>query len=414
MHLLFIHQAFPAQFGRLGLELHERFGWQCTYLVQDYAACPTPTAAMLEKLTVHRLNLPAEYKARKLIPWAQTYGRFLELCAAVYRGMTELPDVKPDLVVCHDGLGPGLFLPDLLSCPVVNYCEYYFAPGHADISYRLDLPPAEPAQFYPRCINAGTLVSLIDCAGAYAPTEWQRKSFPERFRPKIEVHFDGIDTQLYLPRRVPHDQAAELLGRSVPRGTRIVTFAARGFESIRGFDLFMRLAARIAQERPDVLFVVIGSDEIYYSWDKLFTGEQSFREWVLARGDFDLSRFVFTGQVDPERLADLLCLSDLHIYLTAPFVPSWSLLNALACGCVVLGSDVAPVREVIEPGRTGLVTPLFDLEAQTEMALRVLDDPAAHAPLGAAGRRLVEQRYSLDVCVPDLKDYFTRMAQRPA
>jgi glycosyltransferase involved in cell wall biosynthesis len=162
-----------------------------------------------------------------------------------------------------------------------------------------------------------------------------------------------------------------------------------------------------------VLFVVIGSDEVYYSWDKLFTGDQSFRDWVLARGDFDLSRFIFTGQVDPERLADLLSLSDLHVYLTAPFVPSWSLLNALACGCVVLGSDVEPVREIIEPGQTGLVAPLFDIEAQTQTALRILDDPAAYAPLGAAGRRLVEQRYSLDVCVPNLADYFRRMAQRP-
>jgi glycosyltransferase involved in cell wall biosynthesis len=367
---------------------------------------------MLAKLEIHRLDLPAEYRARKLIPWAQTYGRFLELCAAVYQGVRSLPELRPDLIVCHDGLGPALFLRDLFPCPIVNYCEYYFAPSHRDISYRIDLPPAEPALFYPRCINAGTLVSLLDCSAGYSPTAWQRRSFPKRFWPKIEVHFDGIDTELYRPGRVARPQAGALLGgRSVSPQTRIVTFAARGFESIRGFDLFLRLAQRIARERSDVLFVVIGSDEVYYSWDKLFTGEQSFREWALGQGEYDLSRFVFTGQVEPERLADLLCLSDLHVYLTAPFVPSWSLFNALACGCPVLASDVEPVREIIEPGVTGLVAPLFDIDAQTEQALRVLDDPAAHAPLGEAGRRLLEDRYSLEVCVPGLEQFFLRVCQ---
>ena len=93
------------------------------------------------------------------------------------------------------------------------------------------------------------------------------------------------------------------------------------------------------------------------------------------------------GPGRPERLADLLCLSDLHVYLTAPFVPSWSLFNALACGCVVLASDVDPVREIIEPGVTGLVAPLFDIDYQAQVALRVLDDPAAHASLRKAGRQ---------------------------
>ena len=376
MHVLFIHQAFPAQFGRLGLELHERFGWRCSFLVQELSGCPTPTPAMLEKLEIHRVSLPTEYRSRKLIPWAQTFGRYLELCTAVAEEVRKRPELQPDLIVCHDGLGPALFLADHHVCPIVNYSEYYFAPGHRDISYRIDLPPAEPAHFYPRCINAGTLMSLLDSAGAYAPTEWQRRSFPERFWPKIEVHFDGIDTELYRSGRVMREQAGQLLGgRPLPPGTRIVTFAARGFESIRGFDLFMRMANRLAKERADVLFVAIGNDEIYYSWDKLFTGEKTFRQWVLSRTECDASRFVFTGQVEPERLADLLCLSDLHVYLTAPFVTSWSMFNALACGCVVLASDVEPVREIIEHGRTGLLAPLFDTDLQVETALRVLDSP---------------------------------------
>jgi glycosyltransferase involved in cell wall biosynthesis len=158
-----------------------------------------------------------------------------------------------------------------------------------------------------------------------------------------------------------------------------------------------------------VLFVVVGGEEIHYGWDKLHTGSPSFKQWVLSRGQYDLSRFVFVGRVLPEQLADILRISNLHIYLTAPFVLSWSLLNAMASGCVVLGSDVPPVREVLRPGENGLVESLFDLERLTETALEVLDDPARFAPLGRAARRTIEESYSLEVCIPPLKDFFERV-----
>ena len=143
---------------------------------------------------------------------------------------------------------------------------------------------------------------------------------------------------------------------------------------------------------------------------KLHTGSPSFKQWVLNQGSYDLSRFLFLGRILPEQLADIFRISDLHIYLTAPFVLSWSMLNAMASGCVVLGSDVPPVREVIRPGQNGLVEPLFDVERLTETALKVLEDPAAFAPLGQAARRTIEEQYSLELCIPPLKDFFERVA----
>jgi glycosyltransferase involved in cell wall biosynthesis len=324
----------------------------------------------------------------------------------VHDAIRSNPRLRPDLVVAHGGRGaPSLFLREVIDCPIVIYCEYYFANQRRDISYRIDLPPAEPAPFFPRCINAPTLVTLVDCDAGYSATTWQKQSFPSRFHPKIEVHFDGIDTNLYRPGPAPR----QIGTATIPPGTRIVTFVSRGLESIRGFDLFMKVAQRIARERADVLFVVVGGEEIHYGWDKLHTGAPSFKQWVMSRDDYDLSRFLFLGRILPERLADILRLSDLHIYLTAPFVLSWSMLDAMASGCVVLASDVPPVREVIEPGRNGLVEPLFDVERLTETALRVLTDPAAFAPLGRAARQTIEEKYSLDVCIPPLGDFFERV-----
>src|SRR6516164_3318724 len=199
MHVLFIHQAFPAQFGRVALELTKRYEWKCSVLLEGLSDCPTPAPEMLERIHLHPIPLPAEFRAQRLTPWPESYGKYLELCQAVFETVRSNPDLRPDLVVGHDGLGPALFLPEVLDCPIVNYCEYYFAPSRRDISYRIDLPPAEPAEFYPRSINAATLINLAAFAHGYAPTHWQRQTFPEHFRHKIEVHFDGIDTELYQP-----------------------------------------------------------------------------------------------------------------------------------------------------------------------------------------------------------------------
>ncbi len=408
MHVLFIHQAFPAQFGRLALELNRAHGWRCTFLVESLSTCPTPSAEMLERLEIYPIRVPSEDRDHAPTPWPQIYGKFLGLCHAVADSVRALPELRPDLVVAHGGRGaPSVFLPDLLDCPIVNYCEYYFAKSHSDISYRVDLPPAsEVAPFFPRCINAPVLAALNNADAGYSATEWQRSTFPERYRSRIEVHFDGIDTDFYRPRPLPR----RIGDRTIPEGTRIVTFVARGLESVRGFDLFVRVAARIARERPDVLFVVAGSEQVYYGWDALHTGGQSFRTWVLERVEPDPSRFLFLGHIEPERLSELLAISDLHLYLTVPFVLSWSLLNAMSCGCTVLASDVPPVREVIEPGVHGLIEPLFDVDRLADTALRVLDDPAAFRFLGQAARVRVEEKYSLEVCIPALKDYFERVA----
>ena len=409
MHVLFLHDAFPAQFGRVGLELAERYGWRCSYLIRNYARCPEPTPAMLERLEIHRYALPPDPDGDGMPPWPRIYGRFVEQCRAVLGALRSIPDLRPDLVVANGGRGaPTLFVPDALDCPIVTYCEYYFARSRRDLTYRLDLPPAEPAPFFPRVINATTLVSLVGAKAGYSATRWQRDSFPERFRPKIEVHFDGVDDRLYAPGPRP----PTIAGRSVPEGTKVVTYVARGLESVRGFDLFLAVAGRIIRERSDVLFVVAGDERAYYGWDHFHAGGVPFKDWALVRAGVDPSRFVFLGQVPPATLAEVLRRSDLHLYLSVPFVASWSLFNALSTGLVVLGSDVEPVREVIEPGVSGLLAPLFDVDAMAEEALKVLGDPAGFAPLGASGRRLIEERYGLDAAIPPLKSFFERTAGR--
>jgi glycosyltransferase involved in cell wall biosynthesis len=407
LDVLFVHRAFPAQFGRLAEEFTRRYGWRCHFLVEHLSHCPPPSAAMLRELDVRQWSRSPNRKPDAETPWPQIHAQALECARAVFDAVRARPDLKPDLVVGHGGLVPTLLLRELLDCPMVDYCEYYFAPAGRDLTYRVDLPAVEPSAFFPRCINAATLLSLTACDAGFTPTRFQRDAFPERFRSKIEVLPEGIDTELYRPKEKP-----SLAGFGVPDGVRVVTFVARGLESVRGFDLFMRLAERIGAVRPDVHFVVVGGTDTHYGWDPLFTGGRPFKDWVMEHFAGDCSRVHFLGMVDPAVLADVLARSALHVYLSVPFVASWSLLNALSAGCVVLAGDVESVREIVDPGRHGLLAPLFDTEEQTRRALNVLDEPAKYAGMREAARQSVVERYSNDAAVPALRGFFERVASQ--
>ena len=248
-------------------------------------------------------------------------------------------------------------------------------------------------------VRESLLADLQTCTAGYSPTQWQRSRLPALFHEKVRVIFDGVDTELWRP----HEGIPRQLGnRTIPEDMRVVTYVARGFESMRGFDVFMKVAKRLCDRRRDVIFVVVGEDRLCYGGDDQITGEKSFKDWVLKQGDYDLSRFIFPGRIPPPALAQLFSLSDLHVYLTVPFVLSWSLMNALACGTTVLASDTEPVREMIEHEKNGLLADFFDVDGLAATAERVLDAPGEFRHLGQAGREMIRSRYSLPDCLEQM------------
>ena len=185
-------------------------------------------------------------------------------------------------------------------------------------------------------------------------------------------------------------------------------------ESLRGFDIFCKVAKRICRHRADVLFLVVGEDRVFYGGDLRHTGGKSFKGWVFSQDEYDQSRFRFLGLLPPSELARLFTLSDLHIYLTVPFVLSWSLFNALACGTTVLASNTAPVREVVTAGENGLLAEFYDVDEFVRHAENVLDHPEEFRCLGQNGIELVRQKYAVDVCVPKLKALYARVTASAA
>src|SRR5688500_10231024 len=403
MHVLYVHQNFPAQFGHIAQHLVERLNWQCTFVSQT----PGGKVGGIEKV---------EYKLTGGATQAnhfcsRTFENTVWHCDGVYQAMRHRPDIRPDLIVGHSGFGSTLFLRELYpAVPVINFFEYYYLPHDvdSDMDFRKDLgwPTVDMTYLRSRCRNAMILLDLQNCQAAYTPTQFQKSRFPAEYQDKLKVIFDGVDRSIYHgydESLRPGPDAREtrtIAGVNVPASTRVVTYVSRGFESMRGFDVFMRAARRIAEQFPDVVFFVVGSDKVEYGGDLAYTGGKSFKEWVLSQDKYDLSKFVFTGRLEREHLGRLLAATDLHMYLTVPFVLSWSMVDAMSCGAVVLGSATPPVMEMIQDGENGLLADFFDAEGMAEKAVQVLKDPAAHRPLGRAAERMIEDRYSLDAVLP--------------
>lgn len=396
MHALFVHQNYPAQFGHVARYLAANHGWKCTFVTNR----PPGTDAGIE-----RVQYDLKGSARESTHYcSRTFENATWHAHAVFEALRRRPDVRPDVIVGHSGFGSTIFLRELYPrVRLVNYFEFFYHPTNSDMDFRPDFPSQEIDRLRARTRNAMLLLDLDNCDAGYCPTHWQRSRFSPLCQTKLSVLFDGIDTDLWRPQ----PGAARQVGSyALPAGKRVVTYATRGMESMRGFDVFMKFAKRLGERRPDVLFVVVGQDRVCYGGDERVTGSKSFKDWVLKQDTYDLSRFLFTGLLPPADLARLFSLTDLHVYLTVPFVLSWSLVNAMACGSVILASDTPPVREVIEPGRTGLLADFFDHDRMVELAEQVLDDPAGFRHLGANAAERARTDYSYQACLPKLRDFY--------
>jgi glycosyltransferase involved in cell wall biosynthesis len=389
MHVLFVHQNFPAQFGHIASYLVKNKGFRCTFVSQQ----PPGHGDGIERIQYHvqgGATQQTHYCSR-------TFENSVWHSHAVYEALRARPDIRPDLIVAHSGFLSTVFLRELYNCPHVNYFEYFYWTTGSDMDFRPDFPYPEINKLRARARNATLLLDLDHCERGYSPTAWQRSRLPKLYHDKVQVIFDGIDTSLWRPRPGFPRRVGNWV---IPDGMKVITYVSRGMESIRGFDIFMKMAKLLCERRKDVGFIVVGQDRICYGGDQEVIGNRTFKEWVLAQDNYDLSRFQFTGLMPTPLLAELFAVSDLHVYLTVPFVLSWSMMDALASGTTVLASDTAPVREMIEHGKNGLLIDFFDLEGMVDMAGKVLDAPADYKPLGEAGAAMIREKYSLEVCLP--------------
>lgn len=405
MHVLFVHQNFPAQFGHIAAHLIEQMGWQCSFVSEQ----PGGVVGGIRK--IQYTTTGGATKSNHFC--SRTFENTIWHCEGVYRALRPLKDFRPDLIVGHSGFGSTLFLRELYpDVPVVNFFEYFYQPHdiNSDMGFRKDLAWQLDEMKYlrSRARNAMILLDLNNCQVGYCPTQFQRSRFPGEYQSKLRVVFDGIDRRVYhghndeLRPAVADRGARTIAGVELPAGAKLVTYCSRGFESMRGFDIFMKAAKKIVERDPDAYILIAGTDRIAYGGDENYTGGKSFKDWTLAQDGYDLSRIKFVGRIDPRELARMLAASDLHIYLTVPFVLSWSMMDAMSAGAVVLGSRTAPVQEMITDGENGLLADFFDPEEFAEKALRALGDIEGHRRLGKAAEQMIIDKYSLEAVTPQM------------
>jgi glycosyltransferase involved in cell wall biosynthesis len=315
---------------------------------------------------------------------------------------------EPDVMVAHPGWGESLFLKDKFPrAKLLTFCEFYYHGRGADVGF----DPEDRADLDAMCLvrtqNAHLLLSLESSDRGVSPTEWQRSVHPAAFRPKISVIFDGIDTTTVRPD--PQASFALPDGRLLTAADEVVTYVARDLEPYRGFRSFMRALPELLRRRPDAQVLIVGGDKVNYGLPA--PGGRTWRETMLEQVDgIDLARVHFLGKIPYRRYLKLLQISSLHIYLTVPFVLSWSCVEALAVGCIVLASDTAPVREVIEDGGNGYLVDFFATQTIATRAAEILADRAWLGAIRERARNTVLRRYALETCLPRQAELVTSLA----
>ena len=401
---MFIHQNFPGQYAHVAPALAARGG----VTVHGVGEKPGYTAPGVNYISYGAPKGAGEATHRYLRPFEAATRRGQHLA----NKLVQLRDkgLKPDIIICHPGWGEGLFLKDVFPhARTLYYWEFFYASTGQDLGF----DPAQQVSLDDaarvRTLNATQLVSLQSADWGVSPTRWQWSRYPAWARARMSCLHEGVDTARCAPRAGAVFRTPE--GREFRRGDPVISYVARNLEPYRGFPSFLRALVRIQRERPDLHTVVVGGNEVSYG--KKPDGAESWKAKMMEEvgRDLDLSRIHFTGRVAHDALHDLFRVTQAHIYLTYPFVLSWSMLEAMACGALIIGSDTAPVAEVITHGKTGLLVPFFDPETLARTVVSVLADRDRYEVLAEAGRMSVIERYDLKtVCLPRQLDMIEKLA----
>ncbi len=413
MKILFIHQNFPGQYKHLAPLLAAK-GHTCVALTLRVKEPRT-----WKGVRVLPYALP-ERSGQKVHPWLVdldtkvTRGHACFLAARKLRAQ----GFSPDIILAHPGWGESMFLHDVWPAARLGlYCELYHRADYPHLNFDPEFEQGDP-ETHPlriRLKNLNNHLHFPDADAGISPTRFQADTFPDDFRGRITVCHDGIDTRVARP-----DAQARLRiddGPEVSRDDEVITFVNRNLEPYRGYHVFMRALPRLLAERPVARVLIVGGDEVSYgarppkgqTWKQVFIDE--------VRGhipDRDWARVHFLGRIPYSDFLSLLRVSRVHVYLTYPFVLSWSLLEAMSCGAAVVASDTAPVREVIRDGDTGRLVDFFDRDALVGAVCRLLEDPEERAALGTAARRQMVSAYDLEtVCLPRQLEWIDALSRLP-
>jgi glycosyltransferase involved in cell wall biosynthesis len=392
MKILFLHSNFPAQFRHLAVNLakdndnHIVFG-----------------TARKEG------QIPGVYKvvyAPSRQPHRETHHYIKSLEGAVLQGQAVyrvLDKLKadgfvPDVIYGHSGWGPTMFVKDIFPrARLLCYFEWFYNAEGADVGFDPSEPLTPDDKLRIRIKNTPILTDLYSCDAGMCPTSWQLKQFPAEYHSKIKVLHDGIDTQYFSPQK-SEKLILPSIGLDLSEEKEIVTYVSRGMEPYRGFPQFMESVSLLQKRRKYCHVVVVGEDRVAYG--RQLPHGKTYKQLMLEKLDLDLSRLHFTGRLSYPEYLRVLRTSSVHVYLTRPFVLSWSMLEAMSTGCLIVASNTPSVTEVIHDGVNGILADFFSPQEIVEKVENALDDPDRMEMLRINARKTILERYSLSDLLP--------------
>ena len=316
---------------------------------------------------------------------------------ACFRACKQLNDegFVPDVIYGHPGWGDMLFVKDIFpNTPVINYCEFYYRGTGADVHFNSSTINYNTLA-RTRIKNTHLLSSLESCDYGIAPTKWQQSLHPKEFHEKIMVCHEGIQTSV-----VTANESASLTINSsltLDRTTPIITYVARNLEPYRGFPTAMRAIHNVMKTNSSVHAIIVGGDDVSYG--RPSSSGKSYREDALEELDLPLDRIHFLGKVPYDTYLTVLQISTVHLYLTIPFVLSWSLLEAMSAECLIVASDTAPVQEVITHNKNGFLVDIHSVEDISQSLHHALDQSNDHRHIKQAARETIINNYNLTECL---------------
>lgn len=407
MDILLVHQNFPGQFKHLAPAL-ARQGHRVVALHMRKGQEPEWQGVRLVPYRSVKGSTPGVH------PWVVDFETKVIRAEACFRAALNLRanGFNPQVIIAHHGWGESLFLKEVWPRARLGiYCEFFYKAG-TDTGFDPEFPSPDPDgdACRLRVKNFNNLAHFDLADAGLSPTHWQAGTFPDSFRSRISVIHDGIDTALLAPNPDVSLEVRSRDGKShqLTRDSEVITFVNRNLEPYRGYHVFMRALPQILRRRPAARVMIVGGDEVSYgatpdparyggrTWKQIFIDEVR-----PSISDADWSRVHFLGKLPYPRFVNLLQLSSLHVYLTYPFVLSWSLLEAMSAGCAIVASNTVPLQEAIRQDETGRLVDFFDGLGLTDEVCRLLDNPGDRQRLGAAARDFARRHYDLkDVCLP--------------
>lgn len=389
MIYLFVHQNFPGQYRHLVRHLADQPGNSVYFITQ-----PNEN----QMAGVRKVTYAGDKRAAiNCHPYTVQFDRAVYAGACVAEECRKLRDqgIYPDIVIGHSGWGETMFIKEVFpDAPLLANFEYYYHAQGADVGFDPEFTTIFNDPSHLRVRNATNWLAFEAADWGHSATQWQRSLYPQEMHRRISVIHEGVDTDLARP-----DPNATFLPpgfkKPLTRDDEVLTYVARNLEPYRGFHVFMRALPALLRRRKRLQVLVVGGDGVGYGAPP--APGSTFRQMMLEElGDtLDLRRVHFLGQIDHSAYLKLLQVSSVHVYLTYPFVLSWSFIEAMASGCLVVGSKTAPVMEVLRDGVNGLAVDFFSPQALAARIEEVLVHPDRMRLLRAAARKTAVSDFDL-------------------